>query len=261
MNRNDFIQMEKRFSNYVSGFYTDNMESNSAIQLKADHTKRVRRQIVSLCEKLSLSGRDMILAETTALFHDIGRFQQYKDYKTFNDRISVNHARLGVKLLAVNNLLKGYTNDEKRLISKAVAYHNAAVLPEDENAKILLFMRLIRDADKLDIWKIYTDYYNSRSSGRNKTIELGLPDDPVCSREIIRALCEKRFARVQDIKTLNDYKLLQLSWVFDLNFVPSFQAVQNYMYLEKIEAALPESREIKEAVKHAYNYVKKNAGG
>lgn len=261
MNKNDFIQMEKWFSDYVSGFYTDNIQNNSAIRLKADHTKRVRKQIVMLCKKLSLSDPDMILAETTALFHDIGRFQQYKDYKTFNDSISVNHASLGVKLLAVNNLLKGYTNDEKYLISKAIAYHNAAVLPENEDAKILLFMRLIRDADKLDIWKIYTDYYNSRSNGRNKTIELGLPDDPVCSEEVIRALCEKKFARVQDIKTLNDYKLLQLSWVFDLNFVPSFQAVQNHMYLEKIEAALPESSAIKKAVRYAYDYVKKNAGG
>jgi len=60
---------------------------------------------------------------------------------------------------------------------------------------------------------------------------------------------------MQDLKTLNDFKLLQIGWVYDLNFVPSFQIVKKKKYLEKLEEALPQSKEIKEAVKLAHNHV------
>ena len=60
---------------------------------------------------------------------------------------------------------------------------------------------------------------------------------------------------MQDLKTLNDFKLLQIGWVYDLNFVPSFQTVQNRKYIEKLEETLPQSKEIKEAVQQAHDYV------
>ena len=60
---------------------------------------------------------------------------------------------------------------------------------------------------------------------------------------------------MQDLKTFNDFKLLQIGWVYDLNFVPSFQTVQNRKYIEKLEETLPQSKEIKEAVQQAHDYV------
>jgi len=60
---------------------------------------------------------------------------------------------------------------------------------------------------------------------------------------------------MQDLKTLNDFKLLQIGWVYDLNFVPSFQTVQNRKYIEKLEKTLPQSKEIKEAVQQARDHI------
>jgi len=251
----DLEHLKKKFTDYVAGFYTENTQDNRAIRLKEEHTKRVCQNIVMLGKALNMSGHDIMLAETMALFHDIGRFKQYKLYGTFNDMASENHATLGLRQVALQRYLSCFTKPEKRLISRAIAYHNAAALPENEDKRTLFFMRLLRDADKLDVWRVVTDYYRVREKQPNPVIELGLPDDPVCSQKAIKALHEHRFVSMQDLKTLNDFKLLLVSWVFDLNFVPSFQEAQNRNYIGQIEKALPQSKEVTEAVKQARDYI------
>jgi putative nucleotidyltransferase with HDIG domain len=49
------------------------------------------------------------LAETIALFHDIGRFEQFKTYGTFDDRASENHATIGLKVLKATDILNRLT--------------------------------------------------------------------------------------------------------------------------------------------------------
>jgi hypothetical protein len=255
MTRNDLNHLKTWFAGYVSGFYSDDPDYNHPIKLKEEHTIRVCRNIAMLGKELDLTEHDIVLAETMALFHDIGRFKQYAAHHTFNDFVSENHARLGLRQIAMYGLLSACTTAEKRLITKAVAYHNAATLPANEDDNTLFFMRLVRDADKLDIWKLFIDYYRERDKNYSSAVELGLPDDPVCSLKVIETLNQQKFVRMQDIKTLNDFKLLQISWVYDLNFVPSFRTVQNRKYIEKIEETLPQSIKIKEAIQHAHDHV------
>ena len=255
MTRNDLNHLKTWFTEYVSNFYSDDPDYNYLIRLKEEHTIRVCRNIAMLGKELGLSEQDMVLAETIALFHDIGRFKQYKTYRTFSDFVSENHARLGLRQMAIHGVLSACTTAEKRLITRAIAYHNAATLPVNENGNALFFMRLIRDADKLDIWKLFIDYCNEREKKHSSAVELGLPDDPIYSQRVIESLKQRRFVLMQDLKTLNDFKLLQIGWVYDLNFVPSFQIVKKKKYLEKLEEALPQSKEIKEAVKLAHNHV------
>ena len=255
MTRDDLNYLKTWFTEYVSNFYSDDPDYNHLIRLKEEHTIRVCCNIAMLGKELGLSDQDMVLAETIALFHDIGRFKQYAVYHTFNDFISENHARLGLRQMAIHGVLSACSTAEKRLITRSIAYHNAAVLPANEDDNNLFFMRLLRDADKLDIWKLFIDYYNEREKNHNSAVELGLPDDPVCSQQVIESLHQRKFVRTQDLKTLNDFKLLQISWVYDLNFVPSFQAVQNRKYIEKLEEILPQSKEIKKAVQYAHDHV------
>ncbi|MFV9692047.1 MAG: hypothetical protein ACNY01_13950, partial [Desulfobacteria bacterium] len=157
--------------------------------------------------------------------------------------------------IGTHKVLSACSKQEKRLIVKAIAYHNVAELPENEDAKTLFFMRLLRDADKLDIWRVVINHYQNRDKHPNSTIELGLPDNPNCSQQILTALNEHRIAMLRHLKTLNDFKLLQISWVFDLNFTPSFQAVQKRRYIEQIEATLPQSKDITKAIGQAHDYV------
>ncbi len=256
MNQENFDRLKIWFDEYVSGYYTDNSEYNYPLRLKKNHTKRVCENIIMIGKAMELSDYDLMLAETMALFHDIGRFEQYARYGTFSDIASENHAKLSLRQMATHEVLSENTGDEKRLITKAIAYHNVASLPDVKDEKELFYMRLLRDADKLDIWKVVIDYYHERDNFQSSAIELNLPDEPIWSRRILEAVINKKIAHMEDLKTLNDFKLLQISWVFDLNFASSFKAVENRKYLFQIEATLPQSPDIVDAVAIAHSYVK-----
>jgi HD superfamily phosphohydrolase YqeK len=256
MNKNDLKNLKNWFADYLSAFYTDDYDDNLALNVKQEHTMRVCDNIVMIGRKLDMSKHDLIIAETAALFHDLGRFKQLKKYGTFNDMISENHARLGLREMAAHKVLSICLKAEKELIIKAVNYHNSLKLPSGENERALHFIRLIRDADKLDIWKVFLEYFHAKNNRQNNVFVFDLPDEPEYSNAFIEALHSQTSASMKDMKTLNDFKLLQIGWVYDLNFVPSFQVVQNHNIIERIEAVLPQSKKITEAVSHAKDYVK-----
>ena len=160
--------LRSRFCRYVNSFAQTDADVRKNILLKKDHSSRVVEEILSLGRQLGLGASNMRLAELTALFHDVGRFQQYAAWKTFADSCSVDHALLGVRILRSENLLDGIDSHLKELIYRVISYHNRASVPEDDTEQCLFFTRLLRDADKLDIWKIVTDYYN-RSGGENQS--------------------------------------------------------------------------------------------
>jgi hypothetical protein len=63
------------------------------------------------------------------------------------------------------------------------------------------------------------------------------------------------------LRTLNDFKLLQLSWVFDLNFPESFRLVRELRYLERLVALLPEETTVREAVAVVMEHTVRRAEG
>ena len=81
-----------------------------------------------------MNGKDLRLAEAIALFHDVGRFEQYARYHTFVDRRSADHAWLGVEILRKEGELDGSTRD---LILRTVSYHNRMDLPRDGTLYLL----------------------------------------------------------------------------------------------------------------------------
>jgi len=255
MNSDDLMYFKAWFADYVAAYYTDDPVHNQTISLKQEHTERVCKEIVMLGQALHLVAQDMLLAETIALFHDVGRFQQYAAYGTFKDTISENHAELGLKELARHQVFSICSDMDQSLITKTIGYHNVRTLPENEDERCLFFARLVRDADKLDIWRVFIDYYKHQDKQPNSTIVWGLPNNRACSPKIVNALSLKKMADTRDMATLNDFKLLQISWVFDVNFRPTFRAVHERQYLEKIAAYLPQTREIQQLVAMVQAYL------
>lgn len=56
----------------------------------------------------------------------------------------------------------------------------------------------------------------------------------------------KTIVDITHIKNLNDIKLLQVGWIFDINFKPTLSYIKNRRYLELIRDVLPKSKEINE---------------
>lgn len=253
----DLKVIRGRFERYVATFREPDASHQANITLKRDHSLRVCDNILLIGKALGLGGDELRLAEIIALLHDIGRFEQYAQYRTFMDRTSVNHAELGIRIIEEREILAEMATDLKEMVMRPILYHNRAALPEKETQTCLFFSQLIRDADKLDIWNVTTSYYLENHGKKNPVIELGLDNREDLSPAVINDLLHQRMVDINNLTTLNDFKLLQVSWIYDLNFVPTVQEAIKRGYLEKMRSVLPDSREIEEIFAMAINYMEK----
>lgn len=245
MTQDELNFFKRWFSDYCKSFYSSDIEDQKNISLKEEHTFQVCKNILDITKGLSLGDNDMRLAEAAALFHDIGRFPQYAKYKTFQDSISINHGLLGGQTLIEEKILNNLPDDEQELIIEAVRFHNAFSIPEKKKEKIIFFLKLIRDADKLDIWRVFTEYYESPEGKRASAAGLGLPEGMDYSEEVLQYIYKGHIAPISKVKTLNDLKLIQLSWVYDLNLKISFELLLKRGYIDRIILTLPQRDEIK----------------
>jgi len=77
---------------------------------------RVCKEILQLGKALDPNKNALRLVETVALFHDIGRFEQFRTYGTFNDKKLGNHATLGLKVLKETNVLSQLTKTQRQCV-------------------------------------------------------------------------------------------------------------------------------------------------
>lgn len=233
------------FNDYVENFYSEDPAIQEGIKFKEEHTKRVCGNIVRIGRSIDLQDADLNLAETIALFHDTGRFRQVAVYRTFNDRISENHSLLGLSELERAGVLSSLAREERDTVKKAIECHNLCVLPREMPGRSLLFTRLIRDADKLDILITSAVKYAKKNQGPNPLWSVP-PDTGGYSPVLIKNLLEHKNCSYDDVKNSNDRKLLLLSWVYDINFPYTLAEIARNGCVEKIIASLPSTAEIRE---------------
>ncbi len=232
------------FENYISSFKGLDEGQERNFKIKRDHTYRVVVNIEHLGNALGLDEEGLGLASAIAQFHDLGRFPQLVKYNTFDDAQSEDHAELSLTVLNEKEVLKGMDNDKVSLLDTAIKWHNKFKLPTGLNEKELLFCKLIRDADKLDILKVITDYYGNKNRQPNHTITWDYPESSNISEEVVKAIDKGILVSREAIKNQNDIKVMQMSWVYDLNFRTSFQLLNEGCYMEKIYNSLPKKDEV-----------------
>jgi len=253
-------QLKQWFDTYTASFLTGIEENDRNIILKRDHTQRVCLESRFLADALGIDNRQRILSDIAALLHDIGRFEQYRRFNTFVDDQSVDHARLGRDILNDQACLDQLAPNDADLIKRVVLYHNRAFLPENESEDCLFLTRLLRDADKLDIWFVVTSYYAEMKQKRNTTLELGLPDTPGISDKVHKSLMNRTVVLKEHMQNLNDFKLLQMGWVFDLNFTPAIRRLEAKGYLLMIKETLPRDPKIDEIYDNITRYIREKIG-
>ncbi len=256
MTGNDLQFFKSWFSEFCKVYHLDNEKEQRNITLKEAHTLHVCRNILAVGRGEALGPNEMLLAETIALFHDIGRFPQYAQYRTYKDSISINHGLLGANTLLEKKVLIRLADREQDLITDAVKFHNAFAISDIVDPDKLRFLKLIRDADKLDIWRVFIEFYESPDEEKPEAVGLGLPDSPSYSEEILSLIRNKQIISLARLKTSSDFKLLQLSWIFDLNFTASFMLLIERDYINRIAATLPQTDEILDIVARVSAYVR-----
>jgi len=244
------------FDDYVAGFYGDDEFVNANLKLKEEHSRRTCEEMRYLACELGLSENQKRTAEVIAILHDIGRFEQFVKYGTYHDPRSVNHCLLGVEVLGREKALAGVESKEKELIEKAIEYHGTKELPGDLEGECLLFSKLIRDADKLDVFYTVTGYYKQyRDNPEEFKLELELPDEAGYSAEVIEGILNERLIDYSQLRTWNDMKLCQLGWVYDINFAATLRRIKQRRFLEKMIEFLPETGDINKVKRKIFEYV------
>lgn len=259
MQQTDFVRIQERFERYVARFYDLDPDGLRNIHLKRDHTMRVVSCMEEIAAGERLSEQERLVACVIALLHDLGRFIQYRRWRTFRDSESDNHARLSLEVIRSENMLEELSAEERVLIEEGVRFHNLLKLPERYSSPTDLYIRLIRDADKLDIWQVFLEFYALPEEERASAVGLGFPDLPEVTPACIGSLLAGDVVRLEDARVLNDFKLLQISWVYDLNFRSTCQLLQQRAYLERLAATLPAGEDITAAIDLAKSHVAREA--
>ncbi len=207
--------------------------------LKLEHTFHVldnARAISRAAGCAAPLARACLLA---ALYHDIGRFEQYRLHRTFRDRDSVNHGELGAALVERFDLMR-HEPFVRAAVTRAVALHNAWRLPDDLPVDAALATGVVRDADKLDILRVM-DEHLSGPKPYEPTVVLSLPDAPdLHSEKVIAMALEGRAASYSDLVSVNDFRLLLGSWVNALHNPESKRLMAAQGHARALLAALPD---------------------
>lgn len=261
MQQADLDRIQRWFNDYVSGFLDLDPEGVANIRLKQEHTDKVLENMRLLAEGERLDEHACRIACAAAILHDVGRFPQYRRWRTFRDRDSDNHARLGLDVIGQYQVLRQLPPDERMLIEEAIRFHNLLSLPTQMQSPTDRYIRLLRDADKLDIWRVFEEYFRLPPQERASAAGLGLPDLPgEVTPQCLAALRAGQVVRLDEARVLNDFIMLQISWAYDLNTATACRLVRQKGYLITLAALLPASPDLREAVDRAVRQVGLMAG-
>ena len=248
-------RMHSWMSAYMKSFYTDDEEVQNGILIKEKHTGYVTANCVELAKNLNLSQHDVELAEIIGLFHDVGRFYQYQKYKTFNDAQSEDHAELAFKVIDDLEFFNELDAKDNEVMRFAIQNHNKkTVAPTDDERKIL-FAKLIRDADKLDIYRVLEPYFAQENAAKMPNFITGR--SPEISPDFIKNFVEGEQADFNKIRTNGDRKIVRLMWIYDINFKWTIEKIVERGYIEKIVENLPMDAEVAKGVQRLRQHVEK----
>nr|WP_321402976.1 HD domain-containing protein [uncultured Desulfobacter sp.] len=240
MTHDDFLKIEKQFYVYTKPF-VERAKDAYPFVLKQEHTARVCRAMEMLCRSLDLDCPTTARACAAAMVHDMGRFPQFALFHTYSDARSKNHAALGCREIMRSKILSHLSVTDRRLILRAVALHNRPRLSGTYGRDLALLARLLRDADKIDIFGVMKDHYLNPDAGHG-FITHDLHDDGEIPQTTVRELLETRQNDLSHVNTLNSMRVFQAGMVYDLNFPAAAAAILNLEVIPILLGGIPPSK-------------------
>lgn len=222
----DLEQARKAFKEYVKNYNPEDKQ----VALKIGHIERTAIMARKIAESLELEKEDIELAELIGLLHDIGRFEQIRRFHTFSDKDSINHGECGVQVLFEQGKIRNFIEDDQydEIIKKAILNHNRAGIEEGLNARELLHARLIKDADKTDIF--YTLTFDDIKAIYGS---YDFSDDKI-SDEVYRAFIEEKRINYLNRKGPADVLVSHFQYLYHFYFSYGLQYVYDQGYIDKL---------------------------
>lgn len=212
----DIKKAENAFKEYLRDY---DMEDDK-VKLKVVHTYGVVKIADYLSKKLNLDEENTQLAKLIALLHDIGRFEQTKFSKDIYDKADkmfFDHGEYGKKILFEENLIRKFVEDNKydSIICKAILNHNKLEIESGLNELELLHCKIIRDADKVDNFRVKLTESFKVLLGTDDTEKIF---NDTISDKVYNDFMNKRLIITSDNKTCLDRWCSYIAFIFDMNF-------------------------------------------
>lgn len=222
----DLKKAKLEFDNYAKKYDM----TDETINRKYYHTYRVMNIAGEIAKSIKLDSEEINLAMLTGLLHDIARFEQYTQFHTFSDAKSFDHGDYGAEILKKDFFIRKFVEDNQydNIIIKAVKNHNKFKIEDGLIEKELLFAKIARDADKLDIFfEILTMFYQDPK-------EVNELENEIIDDNIIKQILKHETIVKKPNARIIDNFILILCLIFDLNFKHSFEIMYNEDYINKI---------------------------
>ena len=220
----DIKKAEEEFKIYTSKY---NM-NEPKILMKYNHTFRVEELCGQIASMLKLDKEKVNIAKLIGLFHDLARFEQYTKYKTYDDLKSIDHGDLAVEILKSDNYIRKYIETDKydNNILKSIEYHNKYSIGDDLDEEGILFSKIIRDADKLDI--IYIKVNETLIQQKEKV------ENELITKEVFEQFMAKETVNRLNVKNKIDTVIVLLAFIYDINFKETYKIIKENRYVDRI---------------------------
>lgn len=283
----NFSMAKQVFNDYIKQFDSE----DGSILLKITHTYQVVNLSEYIAKEQGLDEEGINLAKLIALLHDIGRFKQVTVQRSFSDK-TFDHADYGNKILFEEKLIRDFIKTEQydEIIRKAIYNHNKYKIEDGLNELEELQCKIIRDADKLDNFRVKDEnkfedsfpgrkmkdfeyskellaeestfssdkcieskfkYYQHESKQKNNIME-ELENSSI-SDKVYNDFLSHKCIQISDRKTLLDYWICVLAFIFDLYFKSSLKYIYDKNYIDilidKIDYKNEETKERMEFIR------------
>ena len=197
---------------------------------KYEHSYRVMENAEKIAESLNLNKDEIELSKLIGLLHDIGHFETIKIKDILKEITKIDHGDLGVEILQNNSYIRKFIQEEKydSIILKAIKNHNKFKIEEGLSEKEFLFARIIRDADKLDIFLEGAEIFWTKSE------QLDEINNSTISNDILNDFRNNCLIDRKDIKTKLDGIINFIGLLYDINFKYDFEVIKKEDYINKI---------------------------
>lgn len=231
------------FEGYFQSLTVDSPDNQHKVDDIRAHSLRVVNNVLMLAKVVLQTDEEKHIAELTALFHDLGKAAMIVQGTESPTIIQRDHSAVSSKLVQEMKFYPKLPADIQLILIKSVESHNKLKFPKLDNEQQTLFARLLRDADKLDIFESSYRFFKERF-GIQPLMTIDLINHVDVSEKIIKSVLAGKTAAVEDMKSINDYKLLLLSMAFDVNFKYTFRIMSEKQYIQKIYETLPKRDQI-----------------
>ena len=255
MKTTELDRIRQWFPSYVDSFAAQDGSMHNTYFIKKTHTLRVSTDCRLLAEALGWQTGRVNAAEALGLLHDVGRFPQFQRFQTLIDSKSIDHGELGHEVVSNSDLLSGLGAGEAAAILCGICCHNRRRLETGAGREALALLKLIRDADKLDILYVVSDIMKTGSYKQYPELLLNVDPDGPPSSDLIEEISGHRSGSYAHVRSLADINLIRMAWVYDLNYLPTFQLIASRGLLSEMKNILPDIPEVRKITEEAEAYL------